>query len=94
LPTAFMYFGAISAILTSHRVAPVEVSLLFGYNALFVGPLVAILATRRLAGDRAEHWLVSGRRWLRTAGQTTLAAAAGALGTVLMVLGVGGLLAG
>lgn len=91
LPTAFMYFGAISAILTSHTAAPLEVSLLLAYNALFVTPLVAILAIRRLAGDRAERWLVSGEGWLRRFGHLALTGAAGTAGAVLVAVGVTGL---
>jgi hypothetical protein len=70
----------------------VEVSLVFAYNAVFVAPVVAVLALRQLAGDRAEAWLASGSEWLRTAGQAVVAVAVGAVGTALMVLGVGGLL--
>jgi cytochrome c biogenesis protein CcdA len=91
LPTAFMYFGAISAILTSHAAAPLEVSLLLAYNALFVAPLVAIFAIRRLAGERAEQWLISGEGWLRRFGHLALTGAAGTAGAVLVAVGVTGL---
>ena len=66
LPTAFIYFGAISAVLASHPVAPGTVSLLVLYNALFAAPLVTILVVRRLAGDRGERWLAS--TWERLIG--------------------------
>src|ERR1035437_1770817 len=59
LPTAFVYFGAISAILAAHRALPAEISLLIAYNALFVAPLIAFLTIRRLAGERAERWLAA-----------------------------------
>ena len=91
LPTAFMYFGAISAILTAHTAAPLEVSLLLAYNALFVAPLVAIFAIRRLAGERAEQWLVSGEGWLRRFGHLALTGAAGAAGAVLVAVWLTGL---
>jgi cytochrome c biogenesis protein CcdA len=93
LPTAFMYFGAISAVLASHPVVPVEVSLLVSYNALFVAPLIAIVVIRRLAGERAERWLASSSVRLLGLGRLMLAAAAGSAGAVLMILGVTGLLA-
>jgi hypothetical protein len=93
LPTAFMYFGAISAILASHRVVAVEASLLVSYNALFVAPLIAIVVIRRLAGERAELWLASSSVRLIGLGQLVLAALAGGAGTVLVILGVNGLLA-
>ena len=93
LPTAFLYFGAISAILSAHPVAVVGLSLLITYNALFVAPLVAILAIRLLAGARGDRWLAVGERWLRGAGQLTLAVVVAAGGTALVTIGVSGLLA-
>lgn len=93
LPTAFIYFGAISAILASHRAAPAEVVLLLVYNAVFIAPLVAILAIRRLAGDRAERWLASG--WERLVGfaQVLLTGLTGSAGVALLIIGVTGLVA-
>jgi hypothetical protein len=88
-----MYFGAISAILASHPVAAVEVSLLVAYNALFVAPLVAIVAIRRLAGERTERWLASGWERLLGFGQLLLAGFTGCAGAALLVIGVTGLLA-
>ncbi|MGO9961788.1 MAG: GAP family protein [Solirubrobacteraceae bacterium] len=92
LPTAFMYFGAISAVLASHPPAVAEVSLLVVYNALFVTPLLAIAAIRRLCGDRAERWLASGWERLLSFGQVLLAGITGSAGAVLLVIGVSGLL--
>jgi hypothetical protein len=91
LPTAFIYFGAITAILAAHAAAPVSFSLLLTYNALFVAPLLAILAIRLLSGERGDRWLVAGERWLRGAGQLILAAVVAAAGAALVVAGVGGL---
>lgn len=93
LPTAFMYFGAISAVLAAHQVTVVKVALLVVYNALFVTPLVAILAIRRLAGERAERWLAWGWERLIGFGQLLLAGITGAAGAVLVIIGVAGLLA-
>jgi cytochrome c biogenesis protein CcdA len=93
LPTAFMYFGAISAVLASHPVVVVEVALLVSYNALFVAPLIAIVVIRRLAGERAERWLASSSSRLLGVGQLVLAALTGGAGAVLVILGVNGLLA-
>lgn len=93
LPTAFMYFGAISAVLASHAVAPIEVSLLVVYNALFVAPLVAILVVRGLASDRAERWLATAWQRLHGFGQLLLAGLTGSVGAVLLIIGVTGLLA-
>jgi cytochrome c biogenesis protein CcdA len=93
LPTAFMYFGAISAILSAHAVAVLRLSLLVTYNALFVAPLVAILAIRLLAGERGDRWLGAGERWLRGAGPVVMAGAVTAAGTALVAIGVTGLIA-
>jgi Sap, sulfolipid-1-addressing protein len=92
LPTAFMYFGAISAILAPRPGGVVEVSLLLVYNALFVAPLLAILGTRRVADEHAARWLALSEQWLRRFGQPALATAAGAAGAVFLLLGVGGLI--
>jgi cytochrome c biogenesis protein CcdA len=92
LPTAFMYFGAISAVLASHPIAPVRVALLITYNAVFVSPLVAIHLIRRLAGERAELWLASSRERLLGLGQLVLAIITSGAGAGLTWLGVSGLL--
>ena len=93
LPTAFMYFGAISAILSARPAAPVEVVLLITYNALFAAPLVAILAVRRLAGGHAEQWIASGEAIVRRAGRVVLAGVASSAGAALLALGLAGLVA-
>jgi hypothetical protein len=93
LPTAFMYFGAISAVLASRAVAPVAVSLLVLYNALFVAPLVAIIVIRRCAGERADRWLAAGWQRLRGLGQLLLAGLTGSVGAVLLIAGTTALLA-
>lgn len=94
LPTAFIYFGAISAILAAHPGVPAELALLITYNALFVAPLVAIIVVRGLAGARADRLLASGEAWLRGFGQIVLSVVAGVAGVALMVLGVSGFLVG
>ena len=93
LPTAFIYFGAISAILDAHPVALAEISLLSVYNALFVAPLLAVLAVRHVAGSRAERWLATGEARVRRLGQLALTGVAGAGGAALLAIGLSGLLA-
>ena len=92
LPTAFPYFGAISAILAARAVAPLEVSLLLVYNVLFVVPLMAFLAFRRLAGDRADTWIASGQTRLRYLGQVALSGVAAVAGAAFLAIGLNGLL--
>jgi Sap, sulfolipid-1-addressing protein len=93
LPTAFMYFAAITAVLASHAVAPMELSLLVFYNLLFVGPLVAIIVIRWRSGERTERWLATGWERLLGFGQLVLAGLTGSVGAVLLVIGITGLLA-
>jgi cytochrome c biogenesis protein CcdA len=92
LPTAFMYFGAISAILAARLPAPASISLLIVYNALFVAPLVTFLALRRLAGHRGEQWIAAAGVKLRTLGQLALGVVAGLAGSILLAIGLAGLL--
>lgn len=94
LPTAFMYFGAISAILAARLAAPTEISLLITYNALFAAPLLVILAVRRLGGDRSDRWIAAAETHLRSLGPLALIAVAGAAGTALLAIGLVGLLTG
>jgi cytochrome c biogenesis protein CcdA len=92
LPSAFMYFGAISAVLASHRAIPIKISLVIVYNALFVTPLIVLIAASRLAGDRTERWVASAGGRLRYLGAVTLTGVAGVAGAALLTLGLGGLL--
>jgi cytochrome c biogenesis protein CcdA len=90
LPTAFVYFGAITAILAARPAAPGAVALVLVYNVCFVVPLLAILAVSRLAGSRAEEWLRLAEDWLRRFGRVAIGGVAAVLGTALLALGAGG----
>jgi cytochrome c biogenesis protein CcdA len=92
LPTALLYFGAISAMLAGHASVPLQITLLFVYNVLFVAPLIALLAIRSVAGDRADTWLKSAERWLQRLGQLVLSGVAGIAGAAFLTVGVVGLL--
>jgi len=94
LPTAFMYFGAISAILTARRTALAEISLLAVYNALFVAPLLAFIAIHRLAGERSRRWIAGAEARIRRFGHLMLTGVALAGGVALMTIGLDGLLVG
>lgn len=91
LPTAFMYFGAVSAILESRATLPARVSLIVAYNALFVLPLVAILGVRLLVPDGAEARLRTAGDWLRRFGPIALTSVVGAVGVALVSVGIGGI---
>jgi cytochrome c biogenesis protein CcdA len=59
LPTALPYFAVIATVVGSGRSLPTQVVLLAIFNAVFVLPLVAILAARAVAPQRAERRLES-----------------------------------
>jgi cytochrome c biogenesis protein CcdA len=68
LPTAFPYFAAITAILGAADDTPAQLSLLALYNLCFILPLLVVLITLLLAGERADQRLIrvreiSERRW-------------------------------
>ena len=68
LPTAFPYFAAITAILGAADDTPAQLSLLAVYNLCFILPLIGVLITLLLAGDRADGRLtrareITERRW-------------------------------
>ncbi len=91
LPTAFIYFGAISAILAARPGVPFEISLVTMYNALFVAPLVAILAARCLVRTPTDRWIRSAEARLRYTGQVALTGVAGVGGAALLAIGLSGL---
>ncbi len=62
LPTAFPYFAAVAAVVGSGAHVPRQLLLVGVYNMCFVLPLVAILLTRLLAGERTEEALTRGRK--------------------------------
>jgi cytochrome c biogenesis protein CcdA len=92
LPTAFMYFGAISAVLAAHQPTPAGIALLIAYCAVFVAPLVAFVLIRRYAGADADRWLTAATARMRYVGQVALAGMAGIFGIALTAIGVSGLL--
>jgi cytochrome c biogenesis protein CcdA len=92
LPTAFIYFGAISAILAARPGVPFEISLLTMYNALFVAPLVVFLGVRCLVRTPTDRWIRSAEARLQYVGQVALTGVAGVGGAALLAIGLAGLL--
>lgn len=87
LPTAFVYFGAVSAILSSGTGEGVSVALVVGYNALFVLPLVAIIVLR----PRIRHRLDAVMAWTWRRGPVVLAGISALVGVGLVGAGTSGL---
>jgi cytochrome c biogenesis protein CcdA len=88
LPTAFLYFGAVSAILGSHDPGVVQISLVVAYNAFFVLPLVAVIAFR----PRIERQLAAVMNWIWRSAPRLLAGITAAIGVALLGTGAAGLI--
>jgi hypothetical protein len=91
LPTAFMYFGAVSAVAAAKVSAPAAIALLVAYNLLFVAPLLVIVGVRCAAAGRLERWLSVGEARIRRVAQVALAAVASCGGAALVVVGLIGI---
>jgi cytochrome c biogenesis protein CcdA len=91
LPTAFPYFAAIAAIVGSGLGVPRQVVLLVLFNVCFVLPLIAILATLAIAGDRAKALLAAGRKRLEAQWPAALAVIFLVAGAFVVLLGATGL---
>ena len=91
LLTAFPYFGAIGAIVSSDLALPGQVVLLVVFNALYVLPLVAVLVAHSLFGERAEAFLARGREAIERFSPAVLTLLTLAAGVALVVRGANGL---
>lgn len=93
LPTAFPYFAAIAAIVGSGLGTPRQLMLLLLFNLCFIVPLVAMVATLSLAGERADALLLRARLFLERRWPVVLAVLlllAGVFGVLLGVTGLAG----
>jgi cytochrome c biogenesis protein CcdA len=90
LPTAFPYFAAIAAIVGSGLGPPRQLALLVLFNLCFVLPLVGILVTLTLAGERAKPLLTKTREFLQRRWPVLLAPVALAVGIFVILLGITG----
>jgi cytochrome c biogenesis protein CcdA len=88
LPTAFLYFGAITAVLNSKAGAGTEIALVLAYNALFVLPLVAVIVFR----TRIRRSLAAVMEWTWRRGPALLAGITAVVGVALLGAGTSGLL--
>jgi cytochrome c biogenesis protein CcdA len=91
LPTAFPYFAAIAAIVGSGLDLPRQVILLVLFNVCFILPLLAIIATLAVFGDRAERVLTNVRLYMHRHWPTILSACALVAGVIVILLGATGL---
>ena len=94
LPTAFPYFAAIAAVVGSGLGPAREFVLLLVFNVCFILPLLAILATLIVEGDRAGQILTRARRFLERRWPHVLCALIVIVGVVAIFFGATGLATG
>jgi cytochrome c biogenesis protein CcdA len=92
LPTAFPYFAAIAAVVGSGYGIWHQVFLILIFNAVFVLPLVAILAVLQLAGSDAQRMLIGTRKWLEHNWPVALAVVGLVAGLFCVFIGITGLI--
>lgn len=90
LPTAFPYFGALAAIVGSGEGFDRQLLALLIFNVCFIAPLLAILATLRLAGHHAVAYLTRAREFLQRHWPVLLASVALVAGLITIGLGATG----
>jgi cytochrome c biogenesis protein CcdA len=91
LPTAFPYFAAIGAIVSSDASLAWQIVLLVAFNALYVLPLAVILTAHLLLADRFEPMLARLRGALDRAAVPLVVAITLTAGLALAVSGARGL---
>jgi cytochrome c biogenesis protein CcdA len=91
LPTALPYFAVIAAIISGDVNALTQLVLLLLFNAIFVAPLLLILAIRRIAGDRGVDRLVKFRLSLNQKAAVIIPGVALVAAAALLLLGSVGL---
>jgi|SRR5579884_4002234 len=91
LPTAFPYFAVVVAIVGSGFGLVHQIVLVVVYNACFVLPLLGMIVTLAVAGDRATRILLRAREFLQRRWPILVAALALVAGVFVTTLGVTGL---
>ena len=90
LPTAFPYFAAVAAVVSSGYGIWHQVFLILIFNVTFVLPLVAIVAVLQFAGPNAQRVLSTSRTWLERHWPVTLAVIGLIAGAFCVFIGVTG----
>jgi cytochrome c biogenesis protein CcdA len=92
LPTALPYFAVIAGIVASSASVPQEIGLVALYCLAFVLPLLAIIVTLLVAGERADPLLQKSGAWLQHRWPVVLATLLFVVGSALTLLGAANLL--
>jgi cytochrome c biogenesis protein CcdA len=87
LPTAFPYFAVIAAIVGSGLDPARQILLLVLFNVCFVLPLLGIIATLAVAGNRADQILMRWRNFLQRNWPTLLSGLLFIAGIFVVLLG-------
>ena len=88
LPTALPYFGALVAVTEGAHSALVRLLLVLAYNAVFVAPLLALLAVLAASGERGAAIAAAARRRLIHHAPVLFPVALALLGVALVVVGL------
>jgi len=91
LPTAFLYFGGLAAIIGSREEIPAQLVLVLLYNLIFMAPVLAVIAILMFLGESAERRLLAVGEWLRRRASVVIGALMLVAGAVLTTIGVAGL---
>jgi cytochrome c biogenesis protein CcdA len=91
LPTAFPYFAALGSIVAADASLGTGIALVALFNLAFVSPLLAILAVRAAAGDRASAALERAGRWFDRRAGAIVALLIGTVGAGVLIVGAVGL---
>jgi cytochrome c biogenesis protein CcdA len=94
LPTAFPYFAVVAAVVGSDQSLTRQLVLIVIFNVVFIAPLAAITALRRLAGPRAGRPLASARARLDRHTGALVAGVTAVLAVALLLVGAVGVLTG
>jgi len=94
LPTAFPYFAVIAAVVDSDANVPTQIGLIVVFNAVFIAPLLGIIALRSLSGEGAERRLSALRDWLHRWAGVLISAVVLGVGIALLTVGGLGLTSG
>ncbi|WP_249020033.1 GAP family protein [Conexibacter sp. S30A1] len=90
LPTAFPYFGALTAVIGSGVDVPRRLFLIGLFNVCFVMPQLAMMAALTFAGDHAQEYLGRASAFLRRHWPVLLAVVAVVAGLITIALGATG----
>lgn len=92
LPTAFPYFAALAAIVSSGRGLGAQLLLVGAFNVVFIAPVLSVVAILAVAGARGEAALRRAGDWLGARWRQIFAVVALVAGVLLMAFGATALL--